>query len=363
MVQSVFEDIQVSGIMTAVPKHRNVLLENYKEVFGEEAVVSFSKTVGVIERRIALEEQTASDLAFVAARELLKEKGINKDEIEILIFVTGSPDYRVPATACVLHKRLELPKDCIVFDVNLGCSGYVYGMEIACSLLKSIAGKYGLLLVGDTINKAIAPEDRASAMLFGDSASATLLEQKKNVKKIYTSYRTDGSGFKSIIIPAGCYRNRGADTERTVWADGNKRSDYDLYLNGIEVFTFAISEVPDSIKQFLEFYDVALDSYDAYILHQANCYMLKQIIKRSKMLKEKVPISMDRYGNTGVTSIPLTICDEYGEKCGDKEISFLTCGFGIGQSWGITSFWMNQKDIFPIIETDEYYTEGSVSHD
>lgn len=363
MIQSTFEDIHVLGLMAAVPKQREILRDKYKSVFGEETVASFSRTVGVLERRIAIEEQTASDLAFVAARELIEKKEVDRKKIGILVFVTETPDYRIPSTACVLHKRLGLQKDCIAFDINLGCSGYVYGMQMVCSLLKSTMCEYGLLLAGDTINKEIAPEDQSTAMLFGDGGSATLFELKENVKRIYTACRTDGSGFKSIIIPAGAYRNREANHERTVWADGNKRSDYDVYLNGVDVFSFAISEVPAIINDFFQTHVEKKENYDAFVFHQANCYILEQIMKRCKLEKDKVPLSIDRYGNTTVTSVPLTICDKYGRKEEDKNCNLLACGFGVGQSWGIASFEMNQQDIYPIIETDEYYMEGEVSHD
>jgi 3-oxoacyl-[acyl-carrier-protein] synthase-3 len=349
--------------MTVVPKKKDILAEKYEDIFGKDVVEDFSKKVGIVERRISEQEQTASDLAFVAARNLLERKKIDKSEIGILIFVTETPDYRIPATACILHKRLELEKDCIAFDVNLGCSGYVYGFQIVASLLEATGEKYGLLLVGDTLNKAIAPEDRSSAMLFGDGGSATLLKREENAGIIHTACRTDGSGFKSIIIPAGCYRNRGADSERRLWSDGNKRSEYDVYLNGVDVFSFAITEVPAIINEFFDIHNGVKENYDSYILHQANCYILKQIAKRSKLPEKKVPVSLDRYGNTTATSIPLTICDKYGEAKGQKSLSIFTCGFGVGQSWGIVDFEIKQDDIYPIIETNEHYEDGGVSHD
>lgn len=365
MLRSVFNDIRVRGILTAVPKQREIIQEKYSEKFGDDLVTSFCRSVGVLERRVALEEQTASDLAFVAARELLRKKSIDRKEIGILVFVTQTPDYRVPATACVLHKRLGLEKDCLVFDVNMGCSGYIYGMQIICSLLHTLNTQYALLLVGDTSNKVIAPEDKASAMLFGESGSATLLQKQESNDSdmIRTVCRTDGEGFKAIIIPAGEARNLRGSHERTIWGDGNKRSDYDLYMNGVDVFTFTISEVPALINGYFEESGEPKDVYDAYIFHQANCYILKQIIKRCRLPKDKVPISMDRYGNTSVTSIPLTICDKYGQEKEHRKRRLFSCGYGIGLSWGIAEFTVDQEDVFPIIETDEYYEDGGVSHD
>lgn len=365
MIQSKFKNINIVGISTAVPKNKEVLSEKYDSVFGGDTVAQFSKTTGVIERRVALEEQTSSDLAYAAALNLFEKRMINKNKIGICIYVTQTPDYRIPATACVLHKRLGLSKDCIAFDVNLGCSGYVYGMQIMGSLLQTTNCKYGLLLVGDTSNKGIAPEDRSSVMLFGDSGAATLFEKLEvtNAPAITTAYRTDGEGYKAIIIPSGAYRNRKASDERVIWADGNERSDYELYMNGVDVFTFTISEVPALINEFVEVNHIEKESFDCYAFHQANCYILKQLVKRAKLPKDKMHISMNRYGNTSVTSIPLTICDKYGNEEEEKNRKIFSCGFGIGLSWGIATFTVNQSDVLPIIETDEYYTEGGVSHD
>ena len=363
MIQSSFNNIKFVGISTAVPKNREVLSEKYGEIFGADAVAQFSKKTGVVERRVATEEQTSSDLAYVAADRLLNDKKIDKTQIGICVYVTQTPDYRIPATACVLHKRLNLTKDCIVFDVNLGCSGYVYGLQIVSSLMQSTNCRYGLLLVGDTSNKLIAPEDKTSTMLFGDSGSASLFEKIEKAPEINTSYRTDGDGFKAIIIPAGAYRNRSASHERVKWADGSERSDYDLFMNGVDVFTFSINEVPQLINEFVEVNRMDKDTFDCYVFHQANVYIFKQLIKSAKIPKEKLHISMDRYGNTSVTSIPLTLCDKYGLENNGVDRYIFSCGFGIGLSWGIATFTINENDILPIIETDDYFKEGNVSHD
>ena len=363
MIQSTFKNLKIAGIAVAVPKNKEILLSKYSGIFGEDAVKQFSKTTGVVERRVADRDQTSSDLAYEAAKFLLSRKHIKKEELGIAIYVTQTPDYRIPATACVLHKRLELSKDCIAFDVNLGCSGYVYGLQIINSLMETTDCKYGLLMVGDTSNKGIAPKDKSAAMLFGDSGSATLIEKTETHQPIYTSYRTDGEGYKAIIIPAGAYRNLDASHERTIWGDGNERSDYDLYMNGVDVFSFTISEVPKMINEFIEKNHFEKNDFDSYVFHQANCYILKQIVKRCKIPKERVPISMDRYGNTSVTSIPLTLCDKYGEVNSCSSLKVLSCGFGIGLSWGIATFEVNSEDIFPIIESEESYKEGYVNHD
>ena len=362
MIHSEFHNIKVAGMAVAVPKTREVIAEKYGPIFGEKTVEKFSATTGVVERRVAREEQTASDFAYTAAEKLLSAKEIDRESIGICIFVTQTPDYRMPASACVLHKRLGLPKDCIAFDINLGCSGFVYGMQVVSSLMQTIDIKYGLLLVGNTNTKYIAPTDSSAVMLFGDSGSATLLEKEDVAPLISTACRTDGEKFKAVIIPSGACRNRTAPRERVKWGDGNERSDYDIYMNGMDVFTFTIAEVPALVNEFIEKTGIDKDGFDCYALHQANCLILKQLVKKVKLGKEKVHISMDRYGNTSATSIPVTLCDRYGDCSDGENKKIFSCGFGTGLSWGIAAFEVNPSNILPIIETDDYYKDGSVSH-
>lgn len=356
------EGVAIKGIACAVPDQKRDSAYWHK-VFGQEAVDKFVAMTGVKRVCQTLKEQTASDLAFVAAETLLTQKNIDKDTIGVIIFVTQGPDYRLPATAFVLQHRLNLPEDCICFDVNLGCSGYVNGLNIVASLMKDSDIDRALLLVGDTSTKGISPEDKSSAMLFGDAGSCTLLERVSSKEaRIDFHFRSDGNRFKAIVKPAGAYRNLNAPQERTLWkVDGNVRSDYETYMNGADVFTFTISEVPKLINEFLETTGTTVDDYDSFIMHQANLYILRQIGKKCKIPKEKMPISMDRFGNTSVTSIPLTLSDYYGDTIGQKISAFL-CGFGVGLSWGIVTAKIDSKDILPVIYTSDFYGEGGVSH-
>ena len=363
MIKSTFDNIKISGIACAVPKQKDILLEKYVPIFGEAVVQQFSKMTGVVSRHVTSKEQTASDLAYTAAKNLISHKNIEISSVDILIFVTQTPDYKFPSTACVLHQRLGLNKDCLAFDINLGCSGYVYGLQTISALMHSSNIKRGLLLVGDTINKCIAPQDKTSCMLFGDAGSATLLEKTSGkLPAIRTAMRTDGNGYKAIIVPAGAYRNMDAPAERTLWGDGNNRSEYDLYMNGTDVFNFTISEVPLIINEFMADVGTTVNDYDALVLHQANEYILKQVMKRTKFPKEKTPISIDRYGNTNGTSIPITIADSFGCKS-TGEVRILLCGFGIGLSWGVVTCTVDIDDILPVIKTDESYIDGGIRHD
>lgn len=354
------DGIAIRGICCAVPDHK-VENTSFYPKFGQENVDSFMKMTGVVSTYRTPEEQTASDLCYVAASHLIEKKGIDPKEIGACVFISQTPDYRLPATACVLHKRLGLPKECMAFDVNLGCSGWVYGVNIVGSLLKTTNIQKALLLFGDTSIKTASPEDKSSIMLFGEAGSATLLVKEDN-SRVFGELMTDGEGFKAIIMPSGAYRNRNGSHEPVVWGDGNIRSDYDGYMNGTDVFSFTITQVPKLIKRHMQENNSTPDQYDALVLHQANLYILQQISKKVKFPMEHIPISIDRYGNTSGTSIPLTLCDAYGET-ESKKLKLLACGFGIGLSWGVVEMDIDSKDIYPIQFTNDYYTEGEVSRD
>jgi len=354
-----FHHISVAGISSAIPQDV-VELDAFNPSFGGEVVAKFKKMTGVEKFHKAQKGQTASDLGFVAAQTLIEKKQIDINEIGIIVLVTKTPDYRVPATACVLHKRLKLPKDCIAFDVNLGCSGFVYGIQVVCSLLQNVNTRYGLLIVGDTTTSVVCPQDKSIAMLFGDGASATLLEKTNEAVSIKVQTKSDGEGFKAIIIPAGGFRFQHVPGECRVGEDGNTRSDYDLYVNGTDVFNFSMTEVPRLVKEYLENNQLQADDFDCFAFHQANEFMLKQIIKKAKLPAEKVPINISKYGNTSGNSIPLLLADIYGEGS-DRNIRVLACGFGVGLSWGVADFTVNTNDVLPVIETNDYYQEAAVS--
>ena len=324
------DNIKIAGIACAVPNHR-VETTSFYPKFGKKYVEDFINMAGVKSTYRTSEKQTASDLCFVAARNLLENKKVSVEDIGALVFISQTPDYRgLPATACVLHKRLALSKDCMAFDVNLGCSGYVYGLNIVGSLLQTLQGTSGdasnasnlykkaLLLFGDTNVKVNSPEDKSVAMLFGEAGSATLLT-KEDGFNICGELMTDGNGFKAVITPSGGQRNPEGDHERTLWGDGNIRSDFDGYINGTDVFSFTITQVPKLIKHFIEEQNKTIDDYDSVVLHQANLYILKQIAKKIKCPMDKIPISIDRYGNTSGTSIPLTLCDTHGTPPLDRQ--------------------------------------------
>lgn len=360
MITGEFRNIKIAGITASVPTNY-VDSHSYDDLFGYETVEKNVASTGVRGSYHAGEYQTSSDFGYVAARRLLDELNVDPSTIGVLIFTAAYLDYVVPPTACVLQYRLGLSQDCIAFDTNLACSGYVYALQTMCATLSTTSAKRGLLITGDITSKVVSPLDK-SRMLFGDGGTATLVEKCDDAERICFGMKTDGSRFKDIIVPAGAYRNVGAPRERTPWSDGNIRSDYDLYLNGANVFNFTMTDVPKLVSEFYNHYGVSAEDYDAFIFHQPNLFILKHLAKKIKAPQEKMPISLDRYGNTSVNSIPLTICDAFGGKKQGKKHLFLY-GFGVGLSWAISSLTLNTDNTFAITKTDDYFREGAVSHE
>ena len=362
-----FNNIRVAGVACAVPKNE-VKTETYKPLFGDEEVEKFMEMTGVRASRRTLEHQTCSDLGFRAAQELLAHKGVKPEEIGALIFSSHSPDYRRPSTAFVLQYRLGIPKEAVCYDISLGCSSLVVGMQTVASIMQTGDIRKALLFVGDTAGKSVYPEDRSSAMLFGEAGAVMLLDKTDNSQnEINALVRSDGSGFKYMIIPGGGYRNLHASEEVVQCLDGNPRTLMNSFIQGTSVFTFTIFDVPRLIKDFWKQTATTPDDYDCFAFHQANLYILKQIAKKCKMDFDRLPITLDRYGNTSGASAIVSLCDRYGSGIANplgqhKTIKVMACGFGIGISLGATSFEIDTDDILPIFEDDAIYEEGLITN-
>lgn len=355
MLLTKFQNFAIIGMSVAAPN--NLLgVASFYDDFGEESVKNISEMTGIKSFRRALPEQTASDLGYIAANDVFNKTGINKDEIGMLVFITQKPDYGIPSTAFLLHKRLGLGRECICFDINLACSGFVYGIHTVMSMLNSSNKKTALLITGDTTTKTISPYDKTMMLLFGDSGTATIIQKTNQENMVYTALRTDGDRFKAIIAPSGAYRNRNGLMKRVEWSDGIVRSDYDTHMKGMDVFGFSISDVPQLMKEMLESLNTTPESYDVFALHQPNMYMLKKIAHKIKIPNEKLLVSIDRFGNNSSSSIPLVLSDHFGNSTG-KSLRTFMCGFGAGLSWGCADITLNTDIIFPIQYSDEYYKE------
>ncbi|MCI9405436.1 MAG: ketoacyl-ACP synthase III [Oscillospiraceae bacterium] len=358
-ITSEFNDIVLGGICGVLPQNK-VDHRDYAKLFGSDVVEKIIKSSGIQGSYQCNEDQTASDLCYVAAERLIREKNIDRSSIDVVLFVSSYPDYIAPATAFVLQKRLGINKDCIVYDINLGCSGFIYGMYTMASLLHCSNARCGLLLVGDTTSKSVSPKDK-TRMLFGDAGAAAYFEKKDEADPIRFALRSDGNRYKSIIIPAGGFRHLpDASHEQTMWGDGNIRSDYNLYMGGPDVFGFSLKDVPELFSDFFSSFGMCMEDYDSLILHQANLFMIKHIAQRLGIGMDKVPVSLDRYGNSSGTTIPITICDQFARQEG--KVNLLMSGFGIGLSWGVASLTIDKNNVFEITHSSEKYEGGGVSH-
>jgi len=347
--------VSVAGIVTAIPKNK-IPTDSFIGEFGEEAIEAFKNNTKIETTYRVLPDQTASDLGYAASKCLIEKLGVDKEAIGAIIFVSQAPDYRKPATACVLQYRLGLSMDCAAYDVNMGCSGFIYGHQIMQSFMMHSDCKYGLLIVAESATKILNMHDQGTAMLFGDAGSAILYENGTD-EECATLLKTDGSRFKSLIVPAGGFRDLNPEISTYIDPDGKERSKFTNYMDGMGVFAFSITEVPIAMKEYLQRTNHVANDFDYVFLHQANYMILKQIARRIKADIAKVPISLDRYGNTGGVTIPLGICDMLGN-VSDGKVNILASGFGIGLSLGVTSFVIDAAKVFPIIETDEVFTEG-----
>ena len=354
-----FNNIRIVGIASAVPT-KVVKSTDFIDKFGEEAVQKFVNMTGVKEHRESFDHQTASDFGYVAAEKLLTEKNIDRETIGVLMFGAHSTDYRRPATAGVLHKRLGLNKNCAAFDVGLGCSAFIYCTQVAASMLECSDAKRALIIVGETMTKMIYPEDKSAAMLFGDGGAAVLLEKTEEKNVLAGKVCTDGSGYRAIIAPAGGFRNLEDSHEPMVWADGSTRTLYNTNMNGTDVFSFTVTKVPKTIKEFLKETEQDVEQFDCLAFHQANQFIHQQLAKKLKADINKMPLCLERYGNTSAPAIPLLLSDIYGVDSENKELNVLMCGFGVGLSWGVMSAKINTADILPVIETDDYFAEGVI---
>ena len=275
-----------------------------------------------------------------AAEKLIADLKWDKSDIECLILVTQTPDYILPATACILQNRLGLPEECYALDISLGCSGWVYGMSVISSLISSGNMKKGLLLAGEIAHLHSNPLDKSTYPLFGDAGTATAIEFKDGAAGLQFHMATDGSGYDAIIIEDGGYRNvvNNKSLELYTTPEGLRRTRLNTVMDGMDVFSFGISKAPESFNKLAERFQIDRESIDYYIMHQANYFMNNKIRKKLKIPEEKVPYSMRNFGNTSSASIPLTIVTECSTTLRNRGGTIIASGFGVGLSWATTYF-------------------------
>jgi 3-oxoacyl-[acyl-carrier-protein] synthase-3 len=328
----------ISALHYCVPAQRLTQAELTAR-FGAGPVQSIAKMSGIIERRVAPPGVTAADLAYGAARGLLAARAVDPATIDLLIFASQTPDYQIPATACVLQHRLGLRMDCAAFDLNQGCSAYPYTLAVADGLITSGVAKRALLLNADTVTRVIHPQDRSLLALHGDGAAATLLEPvvEDNTGLRGFALGSDGSGAPYICMPASGARQPRSEATRREKSDeaGNVRTDEHLGMNGPAVFHFSVSRMPDIIRGALQKWGLTVDDLDLVLLHQANRTMVDLMYKSLKIAEDKRFYFMETVGNLAGASVAVVLAEAWRQGRLKPGSLTLLVAFGNGLSWGL----------------------------
>lgn len=339
---STLRNVRLKAVYAAVPE-QEITIESELAYYGSfKKLERARRMLGTDRRRVTWDNLTASDLCKAAAERLLREQDVDRQTLDAIIFVSQSPDYELPATAGILQHTLGLSNSCAAFDVNQGCSGYVYGLWLGGSLIGSGACRRVLLLAGDANTARRDVRNRVTAPILCDGGSASLLEYDATAAPIPFSLGTDGSGFRHLLIPGGRSRvpfARDLEGNKVFFTDITTSSGTpwrlgEVYMNGLEVFKFILDVVPGHLQQFLTYCDTTQDAIDWVILHQANKQIVEAVADKSGFPLPKVPCeTFSRYGNLSSASVPATFCDTFGKAGTSGRQRLLLSGFGVGFSW------------------------------
>lgn len=341
-----YKNVGIKAMSACVPKNI-VYNKDLGYLIPEEEIEKTIQNIGVVERRVVDEDVCASDLCYKAALKLMEDNNIDPQSIDVLLFMSQTADYRIPATAPILQHRLGLSNETLCLDLSLGCSGFVFALSTAYAYANM--GLRVLLLDGETFSKIVNRRDKVDWPLYGDGATATLVEQGDFEESLFI-LKSDGSGKDSVIIRDGM-RNKVTPEScvEKVEEDGNIRSGLEVFMDGMAVFNFAMKRVPKGIKEIVEVSGTTMDDIDWLVFHQANKFMTDFFTKKLKFNPEKVPYCIQKYGNTSSTSVPLTIVSELHDKLKDGDRVVMS-GFGAGLSWGTVRIVFNGCKISPVIE-------------
>lgn len=329
------KNVNIAGVSMAVPKH-TVKTADIDLFTAEEAEV-FDNTVGIKSRHIAPDSMCASDMCQAAGEKLLEQLGWEKDSIDVLIFESVTGDYRTPPTSCLLQDRMGLSEDCFCVDIPMGCCGCMYAIVVAGNLLTTGQIKRALLLVGDTALRMGSMKDKSRVPLFGDGGTAMALEYDTTAHDIIIDFHTFGKGSDALMTPHGGFRHPATPEsfEYEDFGNGIIRAPYHTMINGMNVFSFAISRPPKSVEQFMENYNIDRNmDIDYFLIHQANKMIVDRVVKKLKLPLDKVPYNLEEFGNLGGASIPSLMVTRIADKLRNEETTLLGSSFGLGLSWG-----------------------------
>lgn len=328
------KNVAVRGVTGTVPNHA-VKTADF-DLFTQEEADTFDATVGIKNRYIGPDSICTSDLCFDAAERLLSALGWEKESVDVLIFGSVTGDYKTPPTSGILQDRLGLPTSTFVLDIPMGCCGSMYAINVAGNLLSGGNVKRALLLVGDTALRMGSQKDKSRVPLFGDSGTAMALEYDPTAEKTVVEFNTLGSGYEALITPHGGFRHP-ITAESFVEEDfgnGIIRAPKDTLINGMDVFSFAITRPPISIKKMMEKYELTTDNVDFFLIHQANKLIVDRIVKKMKLPLEKVPYDLQEFGNLGGASIPMLMTYNLADELQKRPLTLVCSSFGLGLTWG-----------------------------
>lgn len=347
------KNVAVRGVTGTVPNHPVKTAE--LPYFTQEEADTFDATVGIKNRYIAPNNVCASDLCFDAAERLIAGLGWEKESIDVLLFASVTGDYKTPPTSAILQNRLGLPASTFVLDVPMGCCGCMYCINVAGNMLSAGTAKRAILLVGDTAMRMGNPNDKSRGPLFGDSGTALALEYDPTASDIIIDFNTMGSGYEALMTPHGGYRHP-VTAESFIEEDfgnGIIRAPKDALINGMDVFSFAITKPPISVKKMLEAQGLDKDNdVDFFLIHQANKLIVDRLVKKLKLPAEKVPYNLQDFGNLGGASILMLMTSEIASELSSRPLTLLCSSFGLGLTWGTMLLKTNNVLALPLNKLD-----------
>lgn len=343
------KNVALRGVTGTVPNHP-VATEEFP-FFTKEEAETFNATVGIKSRYIAPESMCASDLCQDAAERLIAGLGWEKESIDVLLFTSVTGDYKTPPTSAILQYRMGLPTTTFVLDVPMGCCGCIYSLTVAGNLLTAGTAKRALLLIGDTASRMGSPKDKSRVPLFGDAGMAMALEFDPTAADIDIEMFTQGEGYKALMTPHGGYRHpiTKKSFENEDFGNGIIRAPKDALINGMDVFSFAITKPPISIKKMMERMNIDKDNdIDYFLIHQANKLIVDRLVKKMKLPKEKVPYDLQEFGNLGGASIPMLMTSCIAEDLSTKPLNLFCSAFGLGLTWGTMMLHTQPMIVLPV---------------
>ena len=329
------KNVSLRGVTGTVPN--NPVKSSELPIFSQDDADTFDRTVGIRNRYIAPDSICASDLCRDAGERLLEALGWEKESVDVLLFVSVTGDYKTPPTSAILQDRMGLSNACFVLDVPMGCCGCMYGITVAGNLLSAGTARRALVLVGDTGLRMGSMQDKSRVPLFGDSGTAMALEYDSSAEDIIVEMNTLGAGYKALMTPHGGYRHpiTKESFENEDFGNGIIRAPKGALINGMDVFSFAISKPPISVKNMLDRLGIDKDKdIDFFLIHQANKLIVDRIVKKLKLDETKVPCNLQEFGNLGGASIPMLMTTSIANALAERPLTLMCSSFGLGLTWG-----------------------------